>query len=161
MDEEMMLDATKHRLLSISLIFPLFSPFSGLGSVPYYYLLNRASQVNSERNTGIVETHVDDLDPEIRIIVDKLIFCESSGDPDAIVHDTNGWNSRGLLQFQYPTFRQYALEYNFIKEDTPQEDVLKMMHDPEIPKILAYLMIESDRKNLAHWSVCSKKLELI
>jgi len=153
-----MINDTKYRLLSIALILPLFSPLSsGSGIMPF--LTELASQVNFDANKPIPEV-VDTRDPLILAQIEQLAFCESSGQEDVVIVDTNGWHSYGCLQFQFPTFKQYCKRYGIFPEAEDAE-LLNVIGDCAVQKDLAYRMIQESPANFSNWAVCSKRLGFI
>lgn len=47
-------------------------------------------------------------EPETANLLTDLIYCESSGNPDAIIMDTNNKISKGILMFQEATFMRFC-----------------------------------------------------
>ena len=149
----------QHTFLSILLILPILAPnLGGLtgGGVPYYSLLKDALERNFEPNKGIPEV-VDTRDPVILAQIEQLAFCESSGQEDIKIVDTNGWHSYGCLQFQFPTFKQYCKRYGIFPE-AEDDELLNVIGDCAVQKDLAYRMIQESPEAFAHWAVCSKRL---
>lgn len=150
-----MREKISHKLLELLLIFPLFMfPLGGSSGISLFLLENALEGQNEPKNT--ISEPI--KDPAIEEIVENICFCESSGNPDALVVDTNFWHSRGVAQFQFPTFTSYGQKYGILTGDESQEEIINMMHDETIAKDLAYRMLEEDINNLFHWKNCSIKL---
>ncbi len=95
---------------------------------------------------------------QIEAIVSQLAMCESGGNADAVHYNDGavGLHSRGLLQFQRPTFKGYWT--HLINPDVDDADVDNLWTDPDNQKILATAMLEKDLGNLRHWKICSSQL---
>lgn len=93
-------------------------------------------------------------------IINKLIECESGGNPNAVHYNDGaaGLHSRGILQFQRPTFARYWR--NLINNDIDDVDVDNLWTDASNQILLAEAMITDNPKNLNHWKVCSTKHDL-
>ena len=91
----------KYYLLSgIVLFTPLIGTSSGIGQLLGENLL----EAKNGPNNAIVEQK----DPELEALIEKIAHCESSGREDVVIVDTNGYYSYGVMQFQLLTF-----EYTF------------------------------------------------
>lgn len=100
------------------------------------------------------------IDP-IAGIINKLIECESGGKVDAVHYNDGaaGLHSRGILQFQRPTFARYWR--NLINNDIDDVDVDNLWTDASNQILLAEAMITDNPKNLNHWKVCSTRHQLL
>ena len=113
--------------------------------------------VSSVPNTSVIDVpEKDTRNMEIVALVESLAFCESSNRPDVTILDTNGLHSRGVMQFQYPTFKQYVRKYNLL-EHVEDAELIYWMHEAEFSMHLAYLMLEENPDNWMHWYNCSRK----
>jgi len=91
----------------------------------------------------------------------KLIDCESGGNPKAYhAKDGDGTDSVGILQFKWLTFEQYARKLNVFPHAEAAE-LKNIWTDPDAQINLAKEMIKSNRNNLRHWLICSKKNGLL
>lgn len=100
------------------------------------------------------------LDP-LASVIQTLINCESSGNPDAVHYNDGaiGLHSRGILQFQRPTFSGYWK--GLINKEVEESDIDNLWTDPEAQKMLATAMITDNPKNLNHWKVCTTRHQLL
>ncbi len=98
----------------------------------------------------------------IGAILERLIGCESGGNPDAVaVNDGNtGLDSKGVLQFQLPTFQRFALKYQLFPEAEAKE-LENLWTDPDAQIKVATKMLEDDMKNLNHWYNCRIKIGVV
>ena len=62
----------------------------------------------------------------------RLSACESGGDPNMKIVDSNDYWSRGILQFQYPTFRKFGIQYGFITSTTTYDEIVSDMFNPKM-----------------------------
>lgn len=94
-------------------------------------------------------------------IIKGLIACESGGNEHAIHYNDGaiGLHSRGILQFQRPTFELYWR--SLVNSDVDSYDISNLYTDPIAQKLLASVMIETNRNNLRHWKICSTRLGLL
>ena len=131
----------------------------------YGLLKTNAHQPNQE-DSGVVpvvdnRATTSQIDP-IEGIIEKLITCESGGRIDAVAYNDGGTglDSRGILQFQLPTFKGYAKQFNLFPYAEAKE-LENLWTDPDAQRQLAKEMIKKDRKNLYHWRVCATRNHLL
>ena len=76
------------------------------------------------------------------LIIEKLIACESSGNPLALNKKDAHGESIGILQYRRETFREQMIKYHFIDTSEWEEsDWENAIWDSIIQKKLARLMI--------------------
>lgn len=75
-------------------------------------------------------------------------MCESRGDPQAAIVDTNGYWSRGILQFQLATWLAYADRFGTTREN---------VFDPELQEKVAIYIL--DNGGWRNWYTCAQKVE--
>ena len=93
---------------------------------------------------------VKENDPELTDLVDRIAQCESSGDPTIEIVDTNGYYSRGVLQWQMRTFEVALKDLGYPVGD--HATLRAQMLDGEFAKKIAYEWINADSGNVYHWS---------
>lgn len=79
------------------------------------------------------------------IWIDKLAWCESRGDDNAAIIDTNGYWSRGRFQFQLATWLAYGKKYGATREN---------IFDGELQEKVVREML--DNGGWRHWYNCGK-----
>lgn len=91
----------------------------------------------------------------------KLANCESGMREGAIaVNDGNtGRDSKGIFQFQLPTFVAYATKYALFP-DAEAAELPNLWTDPDAQIRVAATMIKKEPNAMRHWYICSKKLGL-
>lgn len=91
----------------------------------------------------------------------KLAECESGMRENAIaVNDGNtGRDSKGIFQFQLPTFLGYATKYALFPNAEAAE-LPNLWTDPDAQIRVAATMIRKEPNAMRHWYLCSKKLGL-
>lgn len=91
----------------------------------------------------------------------KLAECESGMKENAIaVNDGNtGRDSKGIFQFQLPTFVGYATKYALFP-DAEAAELPNLWTDPDAQIRVAAAMIRKEPNAMRHWYLCSKKLGL-
>ena len=97
---------------------------------------------------------------QIEAVLSELAMCESGGDDKAVNWDDGapGLHSKGLLQFQHPTFRHEWRR--LINKDIEDEEIYNLWTDPEAQTQLATAMLTESPKNLRHWKICTRKHNL-
>ena len=80
------------------------------------------------------------------VLIDKLVKCESSGNPKAI--GDNG-RAKSILQFHEPTFKRYCIDRYGLPND---------IWDPEIQRECCDRMLVENFENVNHWS-CFLKVQ--
>ena len=80
------------------------------------------------------------------IWIEHLAHCESSGDPTKTTLDTNGYYSRGLLQFQMATWLSYK-HLGTTKENIYDADLQR--------KVARYILEKGGEMN---WATCVGKI---
>ena len=98
-------------------------------------------------------------DKSVERKVDLIESCESGG-KDVSIIDTNGLESAGVLQFQFPTFVHYMEIYNLAPE-AEITDYRNLYRDTRTQRYLAYTMIKNDPTALYNWKNCAVKVGLI
>lgn len=83
---------------------------------------------------------------EVDEILFKIIECESGGNPNAWNKDDPNDGSKGILQFQEPTFQRFCVKKYGLEND---------IWSPEIQIKCAEKMLDEGLIN--HWS-CGKKM---
>ena len=113
-----------------------------------------------------VETliHADTQEVLMEHYLDKLADCESGGilesERDAIVIlDSNDWNSRGRLQFQYPTADYYLNKFDLMDPAWEQSDIINLLHTKEFSYMLAAEILIRDGA-WQNWVTCGKRTGL-
>ena len=89
-------------------------------------------------------------------ILDKLAFCESSGDPTREVLDTNGKMSRGIYQYQEETFKRYVKKYGLLPY-AEDDEIMNFIYDAEFQRELTSLVLE-EKNGFRNWLNCWIKL---
>jgi hypothetical protein len=92
-------------------------------------------------------------------IVEKLIMCESSGNPLAINPVDGGVSSLGLLQWKIETFREYAEKYGVIGKNASWNYVATIIWDKKINKYLAIQILKNEPETAKKlWYNCWRKI---
>lgn len=91
----------------------------------------------------------------------KLAECESGMRENAIaVNDGNtGRDSKGIFQFQLPTFVGFAKKYDLFPHAEAAE-LLNLWTDPDAQIRVAAAMIRKEPNAMRHWYICSERLRL-
>lgn len=86
-------------------------------------------------------------------VIEKLIACESAGDPNAYnPKDNDGLPKYGILQYRLETFREQAILYKMLPKNANFEEEIK---NPDTQIALAKLMIADGK--IGRWG-CSVKV---
>ena len=109
-------------------------------------------------NKGIVP---DKNSERVSLILERLIACESGGREDAIAINDGGTglDSRGVLQFQFPTFKRFAQAFNLFPY-ADAADLENLWPDKESQIKVATAMLLTDKRNLKHWT-CAQKVNAV
>lgn len=86
----------------------------------------------------------------------KLIECESGGNWDVKVLDSNNKYSFGGLQFQQATFEMAGK--GILPEGLDKDESLNFIYEPEYQIPIASKMMK-DKKWKNHWKICSSKIK--
>ena len=79
----------------------------------------------------------------INSIVEKLIKCESRGNPRAYnKNDLDNTPSYGILQFKPGTLYSFGMEFKLLPSDFPENEILNRMDEPDLQIAVAKKMIE-------------------
>jgi len=73
-------------------------------------------------------------------VVDRLIECESGGNPEALGDDGR---AHGVLQFHDPTFQRYCVERYGYRDDIWDEDIQRQC---------CLEMLNQNFDNVSHWT---------
>lgn len=82
--------------------------------------------------------------------MDALEACESQGNPNAAIIDTNGYWSRGAFQFQLATWLKYGAVHGTTREN---------IFDRDLQRIVVREML--DHGGSGHWYNCNNKVSAI
>jgi hypothetical protein len=138
-------------------------PFLIIGVIGMTFIMTYGIAVRADRifiSTVEVPVSVDEKEIIFNHYVQKLLDCESSNDPTAINEDEpNGWNSRGVAQWQYPSVMHYLKKYDLLDPEWEQEDIINLMHTREFS---VWLLSEVWKRegHAKDWSICAKKLDI-
>ena len=103
---------------------------------------------------GEVNGTVEDRTPdELDAWIEKLAFCESRNNPEAINWYDGGSPSYGLLQWKVDSFYRYNQLYKVLP-DLEKNEVPNIIMEPETQKRLARLVITDGGEN--NWFNCVK-----
>lgn len=127
----------------------------------YGYLKTNTYEFKRESGGIVLDSSKDAATGQIDAIIEKLVACESGGNPNAYhPKDGDGTDSVGILQFKVKTFVHYALAYDLFPYADAAE-LPNLWNDPDAQIKVAKEMIRRDRNNLYNWKVCSKRNNLI
>lgn len=102
--------------------------------------------------------------PYLRVSLDEAISrlstCESNNNPKAQIVDSNDYYSRGILQFQYFTFRKYGIQYGLITSTTTFSEAVNDMFNPNIEIALAKKILQQPY-GWTNWEICSKRENIV
>jgi ABC-type proline/glycine betaine transport system substrate-binding protein len=155
MDEEMMINDTKYRLLSILLITPIFLPTLGGGSVLPLSAIENAVQGYFSPNSATSEP-IDTRDPNLVVIIDTIERCECAKTPDNECisdhqnMDSGSW-SYGSMQWKLRTFEGALKDLKLYTGQTDDE-MRAMMKDRATSKDIAYKWTEKSPEHLHDWT---------
>lgn len=97
----------------------------------------------------------DRIEEPVAAIIERLIACESGGNPLAIHKMDGGSDSVGILQFKLKTFVGYALKYNLFPSAEAKE-LENLWTDPDA-QIKVASKILKEPNGMRHWLICSIK----
>jgi hypothetical protein len=90
-------------------------------------------------------------------LLDKLAYCESSGNPKALNPNDAGSPSYGLYQYKAATWKTYLAKYGL----TPATGApLDHIYDASLQKELTRRILEDEVDGWKHWQTCSRKVGL-
>ena len=87
----------------------------------------------------------------------QLIDCESQGNPKAVNWNDakiTGYPSRGILQFQEPTFLNEGKLYGLLPADFTLKESNMLINNPELQKEIARNMLRDGK--LKQWGCHTK-----
>jgi len=80
--------------------------------------------------------------------IDALAYCESRGNDNAAIVDTNGYWSRGRFQFQRARWKSNGKNYSATRDN---------IFDGKLQEQVVREMLDKGLKN--HWYWCAKRVE--
>jgi hypothetical protein len=89
-------------------------------------------------------------------ILEKLAFCESRGNENAINPDDNGSPSYGKYQYKKETWISFLRRYDFFPE-AEDEELMNFIFDGNIQDELTRTILMLENKGWKHWYNCSVK----
>ncbi len=87
-----------------------------------------------------------------------LQYCESGGRVNVRIVDSNNKHSTGVLQFQNATFKAKGIQYGVLPKDITNEEVEKLVFNPETQELIAHYILQNEPKGESNWYNCTKKL---
>lgn len=140
----------KYSAVWLMSIFALFSPLGEIPSSLSVIPLLWGETPLIERFYANNKVVVEERDPELTELIEKIAFCESGGREDVEIVDSNGYYSRGIMQFQMRTFETALRDLGYAVGD--HETLRQQMLDGDYAKKVAYEWIEQDQTRLGHWT---------
>ena len=92
------------------------------------------------------------------LMVEKLAYCESTGNPKALNPHDAGSPSYGLFQYKASTWKTYIRKYNLV-EGTDAE-LMRRIYDADLQRELTKKILEEESGGWQHWYTCSRKAGL-
>jgi hypothetical protein len=133
-----------------------------------YWMVNK-KQTQQVKNSDVVSSTavIVEKDDEKDIIyqkMEKLIECESSGNPLAInVKDADGTASLGLCSMKIETFKEYTVKYGLMGENVSWNWVITMMFDEKFHKKVCYEILKNEKPEIIRnrlFPACARKIGL-
>jgi hypothetical protein len=132
-------------------IIVFFLPFTYSENIIEDYNAEDRDRGNEIKSTTTPLTHKQEL------WLFALEWCESRGDTNIKIIDSNNKFSYGAFQFQMDTFLMYGKKYGILSEEiTPEMAENGLIYDYDIQKTIARKMIEDGLGY--HWKICYQKL---
>jgi hypothetical protein len=107
--------------------------------------LKTANRGELERSSGSSDMFLEPISPHYvpytetyGSLIDKIAFCESSNNPEAVNWNDNGSPSWGLLQFKETTFQHFCVNKYNLPNDIMDGDIQRECADRMIRAGLAY-----------------------
>ena len=93
--------------------------------------------------------------------IERLAHCESRGKTTALILDVNGYNSRGLYQWQTASALYYLKKYEMLNPDWElPTDIINLLHDKDFSTKLTRKVLSGEREGWKNWLNCGKAIGL-
>ena len=112
-------------------------------------------------NLVLSQLNIEEERLRVEILQVEIMECESGGNKNAVNYQDariTGYVSRGLYQFQLPSWYAAAKRYKIIPEDMTMDEAAELYADPVYNAAAAHGLIKDGETH--HWKNCMDRITL-